>query len=92
MKQCMTEFMQQNPQYNDLALMIEADSVATKKRQQEYAIRQAKKAERRRHNGWAPVPFSGFARRKRKNNTYGKFYNFLHTGNWHGVMLFLKSH
>jgi len=46
----------------------------------------------RKKNFYAPAPLSGYARRKRKNGTYGENYNFLHTGNWHGVIRFFKNH
>jgi hypothetical protein len=45
----------------------------------------------RRTNFFAPAPLAGYARRKRKNGSYGNCYNFLHTGNWHGVIRFFKN-
>lgn len=89
---CMTKLQEKQPVFTNLLLDIESNNVATKKRQKEYAIKQANRQERMRHHFFARVPFSGYARRKRKNGQYGHFYNYLHIGRWHAVMRFLKSH
>jgi len=92
LKTCMLEVRDRQPSTTGMLLEIEAYNVATKKRQQEYAIREERAAEKRRHNIFAPLPLSGFARRKRKNGSYGRNYNYLHSGKWHAVMRFFKSH
>lgn len=89
---CVAKLREENPQHTKVLLEIESITVSQKKRQQEYAIRAAQKAERRRHHFFARVPLSGYARRRRKNGQYGRFYNYLHMGRWHGFMRFLKSH
>lgn len=65
-------------------LQIEAVAIA--------AIHQKMNQKRARNKNFhAPVPLAGYARRRRKNGHYGDRYNYLHTGNWHGVIRFMKN-